>query len=239
MNAGLALALRRTPKFVLLLTHDVRITAHDVQRLVSLLSEHPDIGAVGPMLCRPDNTPYSAGIVRSDRVGMGYRLPSEAMPRPLWHCAAIDGSVMMWRTSALERTGGFDERFFMYYEDVDICTRATRLGWGIAVATDLQAISAPGGGNRRSAHAYLRARNGLAYARSFGKGGLLGGLAHCGLGLWYATPKPGGARFADPEARKIAVAYWRGTLFGVIDYFRGRWGAPPPTMVRDSDIAAT
>jgi N-acetylglucosaminyl-diphospho-decaprenol L-rhamnosyltransferase len=240
MNAGIDLAFRRSPAFVLLLTHDVRITAQEVEQLESLLRDRPDLGALGPVLCRSDKTPYSAGVVRYDRVGMRYRLPPlEGMPRPLWSCAAIDGSVMMWRASALEQVGGFDERFFMYFEDVDICARATRLGWGIAVATDLHAISVPGGSHRRSAHAYLRARNGLAYARSYGGAGFLGGLAQCALGLWHATPKPGGSRFSQPEARKAAAAYWRGTLLGVVDYFRGRWGPPPPSILRDSDIAAT
>jgi GT2 family glycosyltransferase len=239
MNAGIELALGGTPEFVLLLTHDVRILAHEVLRLESLLCENPDISAVGPVLCRSDGTPYSAGVIRYDRVGMRYRLPIDGMPRPLWRCAAIDGSVMMWRTAALEQVGGFDKRFFMYFEDVDICARARRLGWDIAVATDLWAISAPGGSHRRSAHAYLRARNGLAYARTFGRAGFLAGLVQCVLGLWYATPKPGGSRFRQPEARKVAAAYWRGTLLGVVDYFRGRWGAPPPTVLRDSDIAAT
>jgi N-acetylglucosaminyl-diphospho-decaprenol L-rhamnosyltransferase len=239
MNAGIQLALGRTPEFVLLLTHDVRITAHEVLRLERLLCEHPDLGAVGPVLCRSDGTPYSAGVIRYDRVGMCYRLPLQSMPRPLWLCAAIDGSVMMWRASALEQVGGFDERFFMYFEDVDICARATRSGWGIAVATESQASSAPGGGRRRSAHAYLRARNSLAYSRNFGRRGLLAGLAQCAVGLWYATPKPGGSRFRQPEAKAIAVAYWRGTLLGVVDYFRGRWGPPPATMLRDSDITAT
>jgi N-acetylglucosaminyl-diphospho-decaprenol L-rhamnosyltransferase len=239
MNAGIKLALERTPEYVLLLTHDVRITTHEVLRLESLLCEHPDLGAVGPVLCRSDGTPYSAGVIRYDRVGMRYRLPVEGMPRPIWPCAAIDGSVMMWRAAALKQVGGFDERFFMYFEDVDICARTSRAGWGIAVATDVQATSAPGGSHRRSAHAYLRARNGLAYSRSFGRGGFLAGLAQCAIGLWYATPKPGGSRFRQPDARKAAAAYWRGTVLGVVDYFRGRWGPPPPTVLRDSDIAAT
>jgi GT2 family glycosyltransferase len=183
--------------------------------------------------------PYSAGFVRHNRIRMQHRLPTGEMPRPIWPCAALDGSAMMWRAAALEEVQGFDKRFFMYFDDVDICTRATRCGWQIAVATDLRAISAPGGTHRRSAHAYLRARNGLAYAHTFGLTGLLSGLAECAVGLWQATPKPGGQRFRDMEARQIAASYWRGTLLGVVDYFRGRWGPPPPTMSRDSDIAAT
>lgn len=238
MNAGIEQALRMRPDFVLLLTHDVRISAAEVENLKTLLSEHSELAAIGPILCRSDGTGYSAGVVRHARIGMRYRTPVESMPRPIWPSAAIDGSVMMWRAAALRQVGGFDERFFMYFEDVEICARAARAGWGVAVATDLHAVSAPGGGNRRAAHAYLRARNSLAYSSSLGRSGLAAGLAECVVGLWHATPKPGGTRFGDPEARQNAATYWRGTLFGVLDYFRGHWGPPPPAMLRESDIAA-
>lgn len=239
MNAGIGLALSSDPEFVLLLTHDVRITAGVVQGLLALMQGHGDLGAIGPVLCGPDGVHYSAGFIRSRGVRTPLRLPTDGMPRPLWPCAALDGSAMLWRAAALAEVRGFDERFFMYFDDVDICTRATRCGWQIAVATELQATSAPGKGNRRSAHAYLRARNSLAYARTFGRGGLLAGLAECAVGLWLATPKPGGDRFGDPEARRLAVTYWRGTLLGMLDYFRGRWGPPSPGVLRDSDIAGT
>lgn len=199
MNAGIDLALQSNPEFVLLLTHDVRITADDVQKLYTLMCDHTDLGAIGPVLCGSDDAPYSTGFVRSNRVRMQHRVPVVDMPRPIWPCAAIDGSVMMWRVSTLEEVRGFDDRFFMYFEDADICARATRRGWGIAVATDLQALSVPGKSDRRSAHAYLGARNGLAYARTFGLTGLLAGLAERAVGLWHVTPKPGGQRFHDPE----------------------------------------
>lgn len=239
MNAGIDLALQSNPAFVLLLTHDIRIVGSDVQRLISLLSDHSSYGVIGPILGEPDMPPYSAGIVRSHCVRMQHRLPAGDVVRPLWPCPALDGSAMMWRATALEATNGFDERFFMYFDDVDICARAMKCGWRLAAATDVYAISAPGKGNRRTAHAYLRARNGLAYARVFGRSGLLAGLVECAIGLWHATPKPGGRRFRDPQARQFAAQYWRGTLLGMVDYFRGRWGPPPSRIMRDGDIAAT
>jgi N-acetylglucosaminyl-diphospho-decaprenol L-rhamnosyltransferase len=234
MNAGIDLALRSNPEFVLLLTHDVRITADDVQKLYTLMCAYGDLAAIGPILCDSAQKPYSAGFVKSNRVRMEHRLPSDEMQGPIWPCAGIDGSAMMWRVSALQEVGRFDDRFFMYFEDVDICARATRHGWGIAVAADVQAVSVPGNSNRRMAHAYLKARNGLAYSRTFGPTGIFAGLAECVLNMLYAMPRPG--QFHDQNARALAARYWRGTLFGVLDYFRGRWGAPPAHILRDSDM---
>jgi N-acetylglucosaminyl-diphospho-decaprenol L-rhamnosyltransferase len=239
MNAGIARALEHEAEFVLLLTHDVRIAADDVERLLALMCDRADLGAIGPILCEADGTPYSAGFARSNRVRMRHRLPEAGAPRPLWPADAIDGSAMLWRAGALRNVGGFDERFFMYFDDVDICTRARRSGWQVASATDVRIASEPGKGNRRTAHAYLKARNGLGYARSFGPAGLLAGFAECVIALWQATPKPGGERIRDPEARRLAVKFWRGTTAGVLDYLRGRWGPPPPRILRDSDIAGT
>ena len=239
MNEGITYALQRDLNYILLLTHDVRIAGEQVQRLREVMHEHPDLGAVGPVLSTADGQPYSAGFSRYGRARVRYRRPLAVMPKPIWPCAALDGSAMFWRATALRDVQGFDPRFFMYFDDVDICTRATRHGWEIAIASDLRAGTAPGGSQRRGAHAYLRARNGLACASSFGRSGLLAGLVDCLLGLWRATPKPGGNRFGSAEDRRIAGLYWRGTLLGVIDYFRGRWGPPPQNLLRDSDIAAT
>jgi N-acetylglucosaminyl-diphospho-decaprenol L-rhamnosyltransferase len=239
MNAGIDRAMQGDAEFVLLLTHDVRITAQAVLGLRDVMRDHPELGVVGPVLGTPEGMLYSAGFVESKRVQMRLRPPSADMPKPTWPCAAIDGSVMMWRAGALAEVHGFDERFFMYFDDIDICTRAARRGWTIAVATDVRAVSAPGGSSRRAAHAYLRARNSLAHARGFGRVGVVAGLAGCATGLWRATPKPGGKRFRNREAQRASAAYWRGTLLGVADYFRGRWGAPPSSMLRDSDIAGT
>jgi N-acetylglucosaminyl-diphospho-decaprenol L-rhamnosyltransferase len=236
MNAGIDLALESGAEFVLLLTHDVRIAGDAVQQLYELSAAQADLGVVGPILCRPGGEAYSAGFARGSGLQMRHRIPTDEIPRPIWPCAAIDGSAMMWRATALQEVRGFDERFFMYFDDLDICARASRRRWEIAVATEVRVISAPGGSNRRSAHAYLRARNGLAYARTFGPAGLGAGLVQCAVGLWHATPKPGGVRFRDADARRVAAAYWRGTLRGVLDYFRGRWGSPPPPVLRDSDI---
>jgi N-acetylglucosaminyl-diphospho-decaprenol L-rhamnosyltransferase len=237
MNAGIRSALASKPRFVLLLTHDVRIDADAVQRLCALMHDHRRVAVMGPILSGSDG-PYSAGFIRDRGVRMRHRVPFDGMPGPVWPCVAIDGSAMFWRASALAEMGGFDERFFMYFEDVDICMRARRSGWAVAVASAAFATSAPGGGHRRSAHAYLRARNGLAYARTFGTSGLVAGLIECFAGLWFVTPKPGGRHFHDQKARKLAAAYWHSTLLGLLDYYRGRWGPPPPAMLRDSDIAA-
>jgi GT2 family glycosyltransferase len=96
MNAGIAAALKSRPEFVLLLTHDVRISANSVRDLQTLMCARGELGILGPVLCTQDAAPYSAGILRSARVRMKHRKPSDgelrdAMTPEIWTCAALDG----------------------------------------------------------------------------------------------------------------------------------------------------
>ena len=58
----------------------------------------------------------------------------------------MSGACFLARRRALEELGGFDESYFMYAEDTDLCWRARRAGWGVAyvpgaVVTHLQGVS--------------------------------------------------------------------------------------------------
>jgi N-acetylglucosaminyl-diphospho-decaprenol L-rhamnosyltransferase len=58
----------------------------------------------------------------------------------------VSGSCFLARRSALEELGGFDEAYFMYLEDTDLCWRAHHAGWGVGFAgtaevTHLQGVS--------------------------------------------------------------------------------------------------
>jgi N-acetylglucosaminyl-diphospho-decaprenol L-rhamnosyltransferase len=61
-----------------------------------------------------------------------YRPPN----KPAW----IPGMFMMLRAEAYRQIAGFDERFFMYGEDFDLCARLQLSGWGIHVTEDMQVI---------------------------------------------------------------------------------------------------
>lgn len=64
----------------------------------------------------------------------------------------VAGMFMLYSSEAYEKLGGFDERYFLYYEDVDICARAWRARIGIAVATSVAVVHDA----RRTSHRNLR-----------------------------------------------------------------------------------
>jgi N-acetylglucosaminyl-diphospho-decaprenol L-rhamnosyltransferase len=71
----------------------------------------------------------------------------------------ISGTAMVVRRSAFESVGGFDEAYFMYVEDVDLCWRLARAGWSVAVAADATVRHAVGGSSETAPFAMIVAHH--------------------------------------------------------------------------------
>ena len=162
---------------VLLCNPDAYVTPAFLAGAVEHLAAHPEVGVLGPALLgadpegRPDGRIDSAGIVqtwygRFVDAGQGKpvgELDRVARPEPPAVCAA----AAVLRSAALrdlgEDAGPFDERFFMYKEDVDLCLRLWQAGWAVALRPDLVVHHERGRPNRAGAR---RAASRLAKRRS-------------------------------------------------------------------------
>jgi N-acetylglucosaminyl-diphospho-decaprenol L-rhamnosyltransferase len=105
----------------------------------------PAIGAVGPAVLNPDGSVYpSARAVPSLRTGVGHALFANLWQRNPWTLAYrresdpsdqardagwLSGSCLLVRRSAFDAIDGFDEGYFMYFEDVDLGFRLGRAGY--------------------------------------------------------------------------------------------------------------
>lgn len=135
-------------EFVLLLNPDVRAEPGAVDRLIRTLESHADAGIVLPQLRNPDGVlQYSCRQFYSYSSLMMRRGPW----KPLFEShsvvkahlmedwdhsslAEVDwglGAAMLVRRGAVPQTGLFDERFFLYFEDVDLCLRMRQSGWKV------------------------------------------------------------------------------------------------------------
>jgi GT2 family glycosyltransferase len=229
MNLGIDRQLERGCSLLLLLTHDARLLPGSLAALVAA-AEDQRFGILGPVLVHAGTeTPFSFGGTSSPTGALGHR------HRPLGAAAVeacdwVDGGTMLLRADLLRRLGGFDERFFLYCEDAEICLRARRADFEVGVVAGARAEQAPGGARRLSPWAYLLTRNGAAYAGDAkGLVGSAGAIVRA-LGLvWLNLARVclrglrlRGGRPAEPWA--LAV----GTGLGIVDYLRGNWGPPPP-----------
>ncbi len=133
-NAGFVVAESMRAEVVVLLNDDLRVDEGWLDPLVSSLADEADLGAVQPMLVFPDDPTRvnSLGVeVGADGAGVdiGIGDPVSAVDRRARDIEAFTGGAVAFRRDFLDDTGGFDERYFLYYEDVDLARRGARLGW--------------------------------------------------------------------------------------------------------------
>jgi N-acetylglucosaminyl-diphospho-decaprenol L-rhamnosyltransferase len=167
--ANLGIAAGSAPQ-VLVLNPDCEIRQGTLDRLLDQLEARPEVGICGPALVRPSGEPdhaakrafptplnslgHFAGLGRRPRAPAalrGYAAPYPSRGGPV---DAVNGAFMLLRRAMLDQIGAFDEGYWMYMEDLDLCYRARQAGWLTwyepgAVATHLKSGSV---GPRRSLH---------------------------------------------------------------------------------------
>lgn len=126
---------------------DVTVDYADLPRLARRLDDAPDPVLLAPQLLDPDGTPQPNGrgvptlrrkiIHRLDGEHQdGYRILAEAGSAR--YVAWAMGAVVVGRRSTLAALGGWDERFFVYYEDHDLGLRAWRAGVPVVLVGDVR-----------------------------------------------------------------------------------------------------
>jgi GT2 family glycosyltransferase len=240
MNVGVAKLLERGVGQLLILTHDARLRPAALAALRAAAAAQPRFGILGPALVLTGTeTPFSfGGVTNADGANSHLKAPPAGGEDGIFACDWVDGGTMLVRRQVFEQVGDFDERFWGYCEEADLCLRARRAGFGVGVVSAAQADQAPGAGKRIGAWAYLTTRNGIEYAhRARGLRGLavitLRSLAIVAVNLARTVLRglrlrPGGP--AEPWA--LAV----GTGRGAVDRYRGRWGPPPADLPGLGDL---
>jgi len=144
MNAGAA-ALPASVDWVLIVNPDVELGAGALDALRAAGEADATIAAVGPAVLNADGSVYpSARAVPSLRTGVGHalfanlwqanpwtrRYRNDADTEPVARDAGwLSGSCLLVRRSVYDAVGGFDDGYFMYFEDVDLGYRIGKGGW--------------------------------------------------------------------------------------------------------------
>jgi len=154
---------------VLFVNPDCLVTAGCCALLASYLTNHPDVGAVGPRLLRPDGrddwcSPRQLPTLWSDlcdHSGLANLLPqspvfaAHRLPLLDRHASsdviALSGACFMVRRDALVGIGLLDERFFMFGEDVDLCLRLRQAGWKLHFLGEARAVHGGGASTKQVA----------------------------------------------------------------------------------------
>ena len=118
---------------VIVLNDDTTVEPGWIEPLVTALADDPNVGAAQPLIVAADaaDTVVSAGV-ELDRWFAGTDIGREANVAAFDHAHDISiftGGAVLFRAAYLEALGGFDERYFLYYEDVDLALRGIERGW--------------------------------------------------------------------------------------------------------------
>jgi N-acetylglucosaminyl-diphospho-decaprenol L-rhamnosyltransferase len=145
VNAGLHAARGNA---LLIINPDVELSEQGIDKALTYLREHPEVGIVGARLLNPDGSVqhsarrfYTLLTILLRRTPLGRLFPQHRAlrrhlmldddleaPRPVdW----VMGAWMLVRRAALERVGPMDARFFLYFEDVDWCYRMWEAGYEV------------------------------------------------------------------------------------------------------------
>jgi GT2 family glycosyltransferase len=134
MNPAMRRALEQGSDYVLLLNSDVLVPPELLQELAAAAEANPQIGILSPKTLWKGREEYLAGLgcrVRAfdlELIGWDVLDQPSTSREPVVIESAF-GSAMFLSRRMLERVGLFDERFFFYYEDIDLCLRAKEHGF--------------------------------------------------------------------------------------------------------------
>jgi hypothetical protein len=198
-NLGFGPAVNRAAaaargEHLLVLNPDCLLEPDTLARMLDVLDAHPEAGIVGAVVCGADGTPDPASYRRDPllrralatlagaRGGMNIE---GAVPSGVVAAEAVSGALMLLPRKVFAQLGGFDERYFLHFEDLDLCRRARDLGYAVLLAGDVRVLHGKGGSSRHRPVFVSRHK-------------------HRGMWRWFRT--------FDPAARNplVAAAVWLG-----------------------------
>lgn len=151
-------------EFILVCNPDLSVRPGALTEMVRALDSDPTVAVVGPLIRTSDGERYPSArqfpsmIDAAGHAMLGQFATQNRFTRAYQHADLalevdtvspvdwVSGACFLVRRSAFEQVGGFDERYFMYLEEVDLCWRLGEIGWRVmyvpaAVVTHQQGVS--------------------------------------------------------------------------------------------------
>lgn len=193
-NLGFGPAVNRAAKRaggsrLLVLNPDCLLEPDTVKRLVAAFDARPRTGLVGAVVCDAQGVPDPASHRRDPLLARTlttlFKRPGEGinvegpMPDHAVEAEAVSGALMLVSRRVFDYLDGFDERYFLHCEDLDLCRRVRDAGYRVVLAGDVRVLHGKGGSSRH-------------------RPVFVSWHKHRGMWRWFRT--------FDPEARKLHLA---------------------------------
>ena len=144
-------------KYIMIINPDIAVVPQALEKMVNFLEGHRDIGIIGPKLINPDGSVQYSCRRFPNFLTPVYRRTvfgkSRFAKRPIDNYLMKDfnhevtqevdwlfGACLLMRKSMLGKIGLFDERFFMYFEDLDLCRRFWQAGFKVLYFAEVEMV---------------------------------------------------------------------------------------------------
>jgi len=120
-------------RYVVFLNPDTTVEENSFKKMIAFMDKHPEIGLAGPRVLNPDGSQQESVSFRYP----GHRFGAADLGQLPGNIACVLGACQIASRELLQKIGGFDEDFFLYGEDQDICLRIRKLGLEIGYMDDV------------------------------------------------------------------------------------------------------
>ncbi|MBB5906453.1 glycosyltransferase family 2 protein [Actinoalloteichus hymeniacidonis] len=164
--------------WVIVANPDLEWGVGSIDKLLAAATKWPRGGVFGPLIREPDGRVYpSARMLPSLSKGVGHGLLGKVWPANPWSRAYrqadtvlsertagwLSGSCLLIRRAAFDSVAGFDSRYFMYFEDVDLGDRIGKAGWLNVYVPSAEVVHLGGHSTSRSSDRMLTEHHRSAY----------------------------------------------------------------------------
>jgi len=121
--------------FFLFLNSDMKLIDNSILKMIDYLKEHKNVGLIGPQFLNTDYSPQPS-VFPPQTVINAFKefwlnipsyskfLPKNDIPQSVW---SISGGAVLIKKNLYKQVGGWDEKYFFYYEDLDLCRKIRKL----------------------------------------------------------------------------------------------------------------
>lgn len=224
-NLGMQIALDKGSGFVFLLNNDTVLVDDVISQLRARLSRDNALGILGAAnyyYSSPDRL-WCAGIKVGKVSGRNWSLSKFSTDADdVILVDYVPGSSLMIKTEVLREIGLFDDNFFAYLEDTDLCERAIRRQYKVGFLSSSRILHKIGRSSTTPLKEYLRTRNRLYFLRK-----------HLSFGKFLLASVMVGSRVGIKSllaAVRLDTAVPMSHYAGIVDFYRRKMGPPRNRM---------
>ncbi len=184
-NQGIQKALQNNPDYITIANNDIRLKTDTIEKLISFLQKKTIYSAVSPLIYFEKGYEYQKNRYNKKQLGhviwaaggnidwkniygsnnLIDKVDTDNLPKIIQKIDLLSGCFAIFRGNAIEQIGGFDEKYYLYYEDADLFTRLRqkKLKFACYTPAKLWHLNSASSSAGSALHDYFLTRNRLIF----------------------------------------------------------------------------